>query len=81
MDRYEGEKVVIIGGTSGMGPATAKMLLDGKSVSPRGMPKSRDRSQRKPRPPSSPSTPPSPSRWRSYSSTWTVRSSRSMLSS
>jgi NAD(P)-dependent dehydrogenase (short-subunit alcohol dehydrogenase family) len=29
MDRYEGKKVVIIGGTSGMGLATAKMLLDG----------------------------------------------------
>jgi NAD(P)-dependent dehydrogenase (short-subunit alcohol dehydrogenase family) len=27
--RYEGKKVVIIGGTSGMGLATAKMLLDG----------------------------------------------------
>ncbi len=29
MTRYEGKKVVIIGGTSGMGLATAKMLLDG----------------------------------------------------
>lgn len=29
MDRYEGKKAVIIGGTSGMGLATAKMLLDG----------------------------------------------------
>src|SRR5271166_3230816 len=29
MDRYQGRKVVIIGGTSGMGLATAKMLLDG----------------------------------------------------
>ena len=29
MARYEGKKVVIIGGTSGMGLATAKMLLDG----------------------------------------------------
>ena len=29
MNRYEGKKVVIIGGTSGMGLATAKMLLDG----------------------------------------------------
>jgi NAD(P)-dependent dehydrogenase (short-subunit alcohol dehydrogenase family) len=28
MKRYEGIKVVIIGGTSGMGLATAKMLLD-----------------------------------------------------
>jgi NAD(P)-dependent dehydrogenase (short-subunit alcohol dehydrogenase family) len=33
MERYEGKKVVIIGGTSGMGLATAKMLLDeGASV-------------------------------------------------
>ena len=33
MKRYEGKKVVIIGGTSGMGLATAKMLLDeGASV-------------------------------------------------
>src|SRR6201996_5550570 len=31
MKRYEGKKVVIIGGTSGMGFATAKMLLDGGS--------------------------------------------------
>ena len=31
MKRYEGKKVVIIGGTSGMGLATAKMLLDGGS--------------------------------------------------
>lgn len=29
MKRYEGKKVVIIGGTSGMGLGTAKMLLDG----------------------------------------------------
>jgi NAD(P)-dependent dehydrogenase (short-subunit alcohol dehydrogenase family) len=29
MDRYEGKKVVIIGGTSGIGLATAKMLLEG----------------------------------------------------
>jgi NAD(P)-dependent dehydrogenase (short-subunit alcohol dehydrogenase family) len=29
MKQYEGKKVVIIGGTSGMGLATAKMLLDG----------------------------------------------------
>ena len=29
MKPYEGRKVVIIGGTSGMGLATAKMLLDG----------------------------------------------------
>ncbi|MBW4038922.1 MAG: SDR family oxidoreductase [Acidobacteria bacterium] len=29
MKRYEGKKVVILGGTSGMGLATAKMLLDG----------------------------------------------------
>ena len=29
MERYEGKKVVIIGGTSGMGLATAKKLLDG----------------------------------------------------
>jgi NAD(P)-dependent dehydrogenase (short-subunit alcohol dehydrogenase family) len=29
MQPYEGKKVVIIGGTSGMGLATAKMLLDG----------------------------------------------------
>ena len=29
MKRYEGKKVAIIGGTSGMGLATAKMLLDG----------------------------------------------------
>jgi NAD(P)-dependent dehydrogenase (short-subunit alcohol dehydrogenase family) len=29
MKRYEGKKVVIVGGTSGMGHATAKMLLDG----------------------------------------------------
>ena len=28
MKRYEGKKVVILGGTSGMGLATAKMLLD-----------------------------------------------------
>ena len=29
MERYQGKKVVIIGGTSGMGLATANMLLDG----------------------------------------------------
>ena len=29
MERYQGKRVVIIGGTSGMGLATAKMLLDG----------------------------------------------------
>jgi len=29
MERYQGQKAVIIGGTSGMGLATAKMLLDG----------------------------------------------------
>ena len=29
MDRYQGKKVVIIGGTSGIGLATAKMLVDG----------------------------------------------------
>ena len=29
MERYQNKKVVIIGGTSGMGLATAKMLLDG----------------------------------------------------
>ena len=29
MERYQGKKVVIIGGTSGMGLATAKMLLEG----------------------------------------------------
>jgi NAD(P)-dependent dehydrogenase (short-subunit alcohol dehydrogenase family) len=29
MERYQGKKVVIIGGTSGMGLATAKVLLDG----------------------------------------------------
>src|SRR5271154_5241271 len=29
MDRYQDKKVVIIGGTSGMGLATAKMLMDG----------------------------------------------------
>ena len=29
MKRYEGKKVVIIGGKSGMGLAKAKMLLDG----------------------------------------------------
>ena len=28
MERYKDKKVVIIGGTSGMGLATAKMLLD-----------------------------------------------------
>jgi NADP-dependent 3-hydroxy acid dehydrogenase YdfG len=29
MKRYEDKKVVIIGGTSGIGLATAKMLVDG----------------------------------------------------
>jgi NAD(P)-dependent dehydrogenase (short-subunit alcohol dehydrogenase family) len=29
MDRFKGERALIIGGTSGMGLATAKMLLDG----------------------------------------------------
>jgi NAD(P)-dependent dehydrogenase (short-subunit alcohol dehydrogenase family) len=29
MERYQGKKAVIIGGTSGMGLAMAKMLLDG----------------------------------------------------
>ena len=29
MERYKDKKVMIIGGTSGMGLATAKMLLDG----------------------------------------------------
>jgi NAD(P)-dependent dehydrogenase (short-subunit alcohol dehydrogenase family) len=29
MDRYEGKRVVIIGGTSGIGLTTAKMLVDG----------------------------------------------------
>jgi NAD(P)-dependent dehydrogenase (short-subunit alcohol dehydrogenase family) len=29
MQQYQGKKVVVIGGTSGMGLATAKMLLDG----------------------------------------------------
>jgi NAD(P)-dependent dehydrogenase (short-subunit alcohol dehydrogenase family) len=29
MERYEAKRAVIIGGTSGMGLATAKMLLDG----------------------------------------------------
>ena len=29
MDRYQDKKVVIIGGTSGMGLTTAQMLLDG----------------------------------------------------
>src|ERR1700752_4690686 len=29
MARYQGKKVVIVGGTSGMGLATAKMLIDG----------------------------------------------------
>jgi NAD(P)-dependent dehydrogenase (short-subunit alcohol dehydrogenase family) len=29
MERYQGKKVVIVGGTSGMGLATARMLLDG----------------------------------------------------
>ena len=29
MERYQGKKVVIIGGTSGMGLATAKLLIDG----------------------------------------------------
>jgi NAD(P)-dependent dehydrogenase (short-subunit alcohol dehydrogenase family) len=29
MERYQAKKAVLIGGTSGMGLATAKMLLDG----------------------------------------------------
>src|ERR1700744_6539197 len=29
MERYQGKKVLIIGGTSGMGLVTAKMLLEG----------------------------------------------------
>ena len=29
MKRYESKRVVIIGGTSGIGLATAKMLMDG----------------------------------------------------
>jgi NAD(P)-dependent dehydrogenase (short-subunit alcohol dehydrogenase family) len=29
MERYQAKRAVIIGGTSGMGLATAKMLLDG----------------------------------------------------
>ena len=29
MNRYAGKKVVIIGGTSGIGLATAKILIDG----------------------------------------------------
>ena len=29
MERYEAKRAVIIGGTSGMGLATAKMLMDG----------------------------------------------------
>ena len=29
MERYQDKKAVIIGGTSGMGLATAKMLLEG----------------------------------------------------
>ena len=33
MERYQGRKVVIIGGTSGMGLATAKMLLMGRARS------------------------------------------------
>jgi NAD(P)-dependent dehydrogenase (short-subunit alcohol dehydrogenase family) len=33
MERYQDKKVVIIGGTSGMGLATAKMLLDGARAS------------------------------------------------
>src|SRR5580693_3730727 len=31
MERYQDKKVVIIGGTSGMGLATAKMLMDGRA--------------------------------------------------
>ena len=34
MDRYQDKKAVIIGGTSGMGLATAKMLLDGGARAP-----------------------------------------------
>ena len=34
MERYKGKKVVIIGGTSGMGLATAKMVLDGGAHCP-----------------------------------------------
>lgn len=33
MDRYQDKKVVIIGGTSGMGLATAKMLMGGARTS------------------------------------------------
>jgi NAD(P)-dependent dehydrogenase (short-subunit alcohol dehydrogenase family) len=33
MERYEAKRGVIIGGTSGMGLATAKMLLDGVRAS------------------------------------------------
>ncbi len=36
MKRYEDKKVVIIGGTSGMGLATAKMLLDGRPRTSQG---------------------------------------------
>jgi NAD(P)-dependent dehydrogenase (short-subunit alcohol dehydrogenase family) len=32
MERCQGKKVVIVGGTSGMGLATAKLLLDGARV-------------------------------------------------
>jgi NAD(P)-dependent dehydrogenase (short-subunit alcohol dehydrogenase family) len=32
MQRYQAKRAVIIGGTSGMGLATAKMLLDGVRV-------------------------------------------------
>jgi NAD(P)-dependent dehydrogenase (short-subunit alcohol dehydrogenase family) len=32
MSRYQDKKVVILGGTSGMGLATAKMLLDGRGA-------------------------------------------------
>src|SRR4051794_33291194 len=41
MERYQGKKVVIIGGTSGMGLATAKMLLDGGARSGDGSLKGR----------------------------------------
>ena len=34
MERYQGKKVVIIGGTSGIGLATAKMLMDDRGHAP-----------------------------------------------